>query len=150
MRLQTAITPQYALENGQIDQGIYNRLAKVLDDALYETPRKTSKEMTDEELEKLNSFISRVYESSILNMMKNFRFTDLTESFRIRPSFSSLRLVSFDKTSGDIKSKIILQSIDMEMVKSYDLYVVAQQEELYGSQYLTFKLHDNLSFGCYD
>lgn len=150
MKLQTAITLEEALGNGVIDQGAYSRLLRILDEALYETHRKTSKELTDEDLEKLNSYISRIYEDSILSIMRDFRFTDLTESFKIRPCFASLRLISFDKIKGEVKSKIILQSIDIDMVRTYDLYVVAQQEKLYGSQYLTFKLHDNLSFGCYD
>lgn len=150
MKLQTVLTLEEALLKGLINDSGHQRLIDILNDATSETYRKTSLEMTDEELEKLNLYVSRNYESSILSIMRNFRFTDLTETYRIKPSYGKLRITSFDKTAKEVGAKIILGSMNLKMNRSYDSYVVAQHEELYGLEYLTFKLSDNLTVGSYD
>lgn len=150
MRLQYAISPEDALKSNLINQNDYERLNKIWQEALHETDRKVSNELTDSELEDINSYIARNYDSYILRVMKDFRFTDLSETFKLKNSFGSMRIISFDKKAGDVKSKIILQSMDLKMVRSYSSYILAKQEELYSSQCLTFKLDDNLNIGCYD
>jgi len=150
MKLQTVITLEEALESKLIDESDHKRLTNILEEALYETHRKTSYELTDVDLEKLNAYITRNYDSSILRIMKDFRFNDLTETFNIRPSVGSLRLIEFDKTTKDVKAKIILQSIELKMLRVYDCYIVTHYQELYGSQCITFKMHDNLSIGSFD
>jgi len=150
MRLQTAINFDDALASKLIDESGHRRLTNILEEALYETHRKTSSELTDVDLEKLNAYITRNYDSSILRIMKDFRFNDLTETFNVRPSVGHVRLIAFDKTTKDVKAKIILQSLELKMIRVFDCYIVTRYEELYGSQCITFKINDNLSIGSYD
>ncbi|MBT2561578.1 hypothetical protein J7E50_12105 [Pedobacter sp. ISL-68] len=150
MKLQKSLTLDEAVKESIIDDSSIGQLIYFLNESLYETPYRTSDRISNADMEKLNKYLADNYRRQIMNEIKGFKFDDLTGTYRIRVSLGTLRIASFDKDRKEIKASILLHSEELKLIRIYDSYLIAQQEAVFGSACITFKLNDTLTIGEMD
>ncbi|OWK71437.1 hypothetical protein [Pedobacter sp. AJM] len=149
MKLRKAIRLEDAIISGLIDKG-NSRLNYYIKETLYETHHHSSNRLGISELERLNRFLAENYGKSILQEVRGYKFEDLTGSYKVGTSSATIRIASFDNDEKEIEALLIIESEELRLVKIYESYLVVQQENIYNSKCITFKLNDSLTIGEID
>ncbi|QIL38091.1 hypothetical protein G7074_01630 [Pedobacter sp. HDW13] len=149
MKLRKVIKLEDAMISGLIDKG-NSRVNYYVRETLYETHHHSSNRLGISELERLNKLLAENYGKSILQEVRSYKFEDLTGSYKVGPSSATIRIASFDNDEKEVEALLIIESEELRLIKIYESYLIVQQESIYNSKCITFKLNDSLTIGEID